>query len=92
MWRCLPKRRPTLFFSGVISLLDLMEDLALADRAAGMRTDVLVGQHLAAGAENADLDLVQDENPVVAVGDIGQLAHRDFVHRLSPSHSIPGGR
>src|SRR5271167_1716095 len=71
--------------------LDLIENLALADRAAGMRTDILIGQHLAADAENADFERFERENPTIPVCDIGQLANRDFFHRVL-RHSIPGGR
>src|SRR5271154_3331528 len=71
--------------------LDLIENLALADRAASVRTDILIGQHLAAGAENADFERFKRENPVIPICDIGQLANRDFFHRIL-RHSIPGGR
>ena len=50
-----------------------------------MRADVLIGEHLAAGAEDADFELIQGKDPVIAIGDIGQFADRDFVHRLAPS-------
>ena len=73
--------------------LDLVEDLALANRAAGMRAHVLVGEHLAAVAEDADFELIHRENPIIAVGDIAQLAYCDFLHlTLQRFHSIPGGR
>src|SRR5271168_3077290 len=64
--------------------LDLIENLALADRATGMRTDILIGQHLAADAENADFERFEREDPIIPVCDIGQLANRDFFHRKSP--------
>jgi hypothetical protein len=71
--------------------LDLIENLALADRAAGMRTDILIGQHLAADAENADFERFERENPIIPVCDIAQLANRDFFHRIL-RHSIPDSR
>src|SRR4029077_7013985 len=39
--------------------LDLVENLALTHRPAGMRAHVLVGEHFAAGAKDADLELVE---------------------------------
>src|SRR5580704_8733742 len=72
--------------------LDLMEDLALAHRAARMGTDVFVGQHLAAGAEDADFELFHGKDAVVAIGDVSELAYCDFVHLLPLAYSIPGGR
>jgi hypothetical protein len=55
--------------------LDLVKNLALADGTACMRTDILVGEHFAAGAKNPDFDLIEGENAVIAVGDIGQFRH-----------------
>src|SRR5262249_41420386 len=60
--------------------LDLMEDLALAHRTAGVRADVLIGQHLAAGAEDADFKLLHGEDLVIAVGDVVELAYCDLFH------------
>src|SRR5579862_2751452 len=73
--------------------LDLVEDLALAHWTAGMGTYVLVSEHFAAVAEDADFELVHGENPIIAIGDIAQLAYCDFLHNfLQRFHSIPGGR
>jgi hypothetical protein len=55
--------------------LDLVENLALADRAAGMRTDILIGEHVAAGAKDPDLDVVEGEYPVIAIGNVSQLGN-----------------
>src|SRR5580693_4155859 len=41
--------------------LDLVENLALANRTAGMRTHVLVREQLAAVAEDADFELIHRE-------------------------------
>ncbi len=68
--------------------LDLVKDLALTHRTAGMRADVLVGQHLAAGAENADFEVFQGENPIVPIGNVGQFADHDFVRRHISPHSV----
>src|SRR5579863_4555371 len=73
--------QPGAFLVGGDDFLDLVEDLALADRAAGMRAGILVGQHLAAGAEDADFEFVDGEDPIVAVRNVGELADRDFIHR-----------
>src|ERR1700688_4242113 len=84
--------QPRALLVGREHFLDLIEDLALANRPAGMRTDVLVGQHFAAGAEDADFKLFHRENPIIAIGDIGQLAYRDFVHpTLQPFTRFPAG-
>src|SRR5271154_5890067 len=55
----LAEAQPGALLVGGDDFLDLMENLALADRAAGMRTDILISQHFAAGPENADFDIVQ---------------------------------
>ena len=61
-----------------------------------MRADILIGQHLAAGAEDADFDLIQRKDPIIPIGDIGQLADRTpsivIVISSSIRQSIPGGR
>ena len=44
--------------------LDLVENLALTDRPTGMRAQVLVGEHLAAGAKDADLELLDRKSVV----------------------------
>src|SRR5262249_40964274 len=54
-------------------LLDFVENLALAHRAARMRAHVLIGEDFVAEAEYADLDAVDGKDAVVAVG--------KFVHR-----------
>src|SRR5579885_441972 len=92
----LAKSQPSAFFIRRDDLFDLMKNLALANRAAGVRTDVFVGQHLAASAEDADFEIIEGKNAVIAVGDIAQLPDCNFLHRHPPSvllrHSIPGGR
>src|ERR1051326_2302169 len=68
---------------GCDHFLDLVKDLALADRAAGMRADVLVGQDLAAGAEEADFESFAREYAIIAVRDVvalGGFALQRFGH------------
>src|SRR5579862_1979270 len=81
----LAEAQPRALLVGGDDFLDLMKDLALTDRAAGMRADVFVGQHFAAGAEDAHFELLDRKDPIIAIGDICQLAHCDFVHCTSPS-------
>src|SRR5208282_1761502 len=94
----LAEAQPGALVVGSDHFLDLIENLALANRAAGMWADVLVGQHFAAGAEDADFDLFKRENPIIPIGNIGQLANCDFLHRAlhftgsCSRYSIPGGR
>src|SRR3984957_12818136 len=83
----LAKAQPRALLVGRDDFLDLMEDLALANRAAGVRADVFVGQHLAAGAEDADFELFHGKDPIVAIGDVSQLGYRDFVHCTCPYFS-----
>src|SRR5262249_24458807 len=52
------KAQPGAFLIRGDHLLDLVKNLALADRTSGMRTDILIGKHFAAGAKNPDFDLV----------------------------------
>src|SRR5262249_2687444 len=77
-------------------LLDLIENLALTYRPAGVRTHVLVGNDLVAGPEYADFDFFEREYTIIAVGDVGELGDCDFFHRTSlhprSGYSIPGGR
>jgi hypothetical protein len=84
------------FLIGRDDFLDLIENLALADRATSMRSDVLIGQHFAAGAEDADFEVFKGKDSIIPIGNIGQLANRDLVHGCflfhSIFHSIPGGR
>jgi hypothetical protein len=69
------KAQPGTFLFRRDHFLDLVENLALADRAAGMRTDIFIGEHFVAGAKNPNLDVIEGEYPVVAVGNIGQLGY-----------------
>src|SRR5712691_3210119 len=61
-------------------LLDLVEDLPLAHRAAGMRADVLVGDDPVAEAKDADLDVVDREDAIVPVLELGQCRDRYVIH------------
>src|ERR1700720_3677021 len=72
--------------------LDVVEDLALTDRPAGVRANVLIGKHLTASAKDADLELVDSEDSVIAIGDVSQFANFHFLHpnlrlKFSPRRS-----
>src|SRR5580704_10799446 len=62
--------------------LDLVENLPLADRPAGMRAHVLVGEDLVAEAEYPDFDVVDGEDPIVPVLELAQRRDRDIAHCL----------
>src|SRR5271169_3987266 len=76
----LAEAQPRALLVGRDDFLDLMENLALANRAAGMRANIFISQDLAAGTENADFESFQGENPVIPIGYIGQLSDRDLIH------------
>src|ERR1700704_3099199 len=66
-------------------LLDARDHLALAHRAAVMRTVILVGDDAVALAENAEFEGIDPQHPVAAFRKLAELAHHDLVHRLTPS-------
>src|SRR6516165_2096290 len=68
---------------------DLVENLALTDWTAGVGANVFVSQNFAAGAKDADLELVDCKYPIVAVGDVGQFANLHLLHPRSPFQVIP---
>jgi hypothetical protein len=67
------------FLVGGDELLDLIENLALAHRAAGMRADVLVGNHFVPLAKDANFYGIEGINPVLAVRQFAQFGNREFV-------------
>src|SRR5262249_5816946 len=70
----LAKAQPGAFVVGRDHFLDLVETLALTHRAAGVGTDVFIGKHFRAGAKDADFEFIDGEDPIIAIGDIGQFA------------------
>src|SRR5262249_35461634 len=65
-------------------LLHAADDLALADRAAHVRADVLVGRELAVAAEHADRGAFDLHDLAARIGEHGCLADGDALHASSP--------
>src|SRR5579863_7253974 len=64
--------------------LDPLVELSLADRAAEMRTGILVGKEALAASEDSDLHAPDPDDAIVAVGEVAGGADLDLVHVRAP--------
>src|SRR5262249_34957649 len=65
-------------------LLDARDHLALTDRAAVVRAEVLVGDEPIALPEDAELERIDPQHAIAALGKLAELAHHDLVHPVTP--------
>src|SRR5262249_41647938 len=65
-------------------LLDARDHLALTDRAAVVRAEVLVGQEPVALPEDAELERIDPQHAIAALRKLAELADHDLVHRFTP--------
>src|SRR5262249_36540609 len=63
--------------------LDARDHLALADRAAVMGTIIFVREQPVALPENSELEALDPQHPVAAVGKVGQRADHNLAHRFT---------
>src|SRR5437660_10193478 len=69
-------------------LLDLVIDLALAHRAAGVRAHVLIREDFLAEAEHADLYAVDGKDAIVAVIELRERRDRDVLRSVACGHVL----
>src|SRR5262245_35360471 len=63
--------------------LDARDHLSLTDRAAVVRTMILIGDEAVALAENSDLEGVDPQHAIAPFHELAEFAHHDLVHRLT---------
>ena len=85
----LAETQPRALFVGGNQLFDLIENLALADRAAGVRAHILIGHHPIAETENTHFHRIERKDAIIAFGEVCELGDRDFVHPRPFVHACP---